>query len=125
VRDDHKTFELGVFTAGDGVLLVCGQGRGGTGIQATLPAHRGKPMGLAQPPGRVAQPEHRKWYGREAFDSGSRHFSRARRFMDLSWLVTGSSDKDSRFGDTPSRRRRSAAKVLPATPVDQPGARNI
>jgi putative restriction endonuclease len=68
----HKTFDLGVFTVADGVLLVSDKANGTTGFQETLLAHHGKPLRAAQHPNWQPLPEHLSWHGREVFKGEAR-----------------------------------------------------
>jgi putative restriction endonuclease len=69
----HKTFDLGVFTVADGVLLVSDQANGSTGFQETLLAYHGKPIRPAQHPDWMPHRTHLKWHGREVFKGEVRH----------------------------------------------------
>jgi putative restriction endonuclease len=69
----HKTFDLGVFTVADGVLLVSDQANGTTGFQEALLAYHGKPIRPAQHPDWLPQLEHLQWHGQEVFKREARH----------------------------------------------------
>jgi putative restriction endonuclease len=69
----HKTFDLGVFTVANGVLLVSDKANGPAGFQECLLAHHGKPLRSAQHPNWKPLPEHLAWHGREVFKGEARH----------------------------------------------------
>jgi putative restriction endonuclease len=69
----HKTFDLGVFTVENGVLLVSDQANGTTGFQEALLAYHGKPIREAQRPEWKPVGQHLEWHGREVFKGEARH----------------------------------------------------
>jgi putative restriction endonuclease len=70
----HKTFDLGVFTVREGMLLVSDQANGTTGFQETLLAYHGKRIREAQHPDWQPEPKHLEWHGREVFKGEARHW---------------------------------------------------
>jgi len=69
----HKTFDLGAFTLGDGLLLVSDQANGSMGFQESLLAHHGKPIRAPQRPEWKPKPDHLDWHAREVFKGEARH----------------------------------------------------
>lgn len=69
----HKTFDLGVFTVQEGLLLVSDQANGTTGFQEALMAFHGKPIRVPQHPDWQPGPCHLEWHGREVFKGEARH----------------------------------------------------
>ena len=69
----HKTFDLGVFTLTDGVLVVSDQTNGTAGFVETLLAYHGRPIRPPQHPGWRPEPKHVEWHGREVFKGEARH----------------------------------------------------
>jgi hypothetical protein len=69
----HKTFDLGVFTVLNEIVLVSDRANGSAGIQETLLAYHRKPIRPAQHSDWMPQPEHPKWHGREVFKGEARH----------------------------------------------------
>ena len=69
----HKTFDLGVFTVNNGVLLVSDQANGTAGFQESLMIYHGKPIRSAQRPNWWPEPKYLAWHKREVFKGEARH----------------------------------------------------
>ncbi len=69
----HKTFDLGVFTVDNGVVLISDQAHGTTGFEETLLAFHGQPIREAQRPEWKPDVDHLDWHGKEVFKGKARH----------------------------------------------------
>lgn len=69
----HKTFDLGVFTVSEGVLLVSDQAHGTSGFRETLLGYHGGPIREPQRPDWQPEPKHLDWHRREVFKGAPRH----------------------------------------------------
>jgi putative restriction endonuclease len=69
----HKTFDLGAFTVGDGLMLVSDQAFGGERFDEFLMAYHGKPIRPAQHPAWNPHPKHLEWHRNQVFKGEPRH----------------------------------------------------
>jgi putative restriction endonuclease len=69
----HKTFDLGVFTVAEGVVLVSDHVHGTSGFLETLMTYHGGPIREPQRPDWRPEPGHLAWHRREVFKGDPRH----------------------------------------------------
>lgn len=69
----QKTFDLGAFTVGGGVLLISDQVNGTAGFQENLLAYHGWPIRSPQRPDWKPELAHLEWHGPEVFKGEARH----------------------------------------------------
>jgi putative restriction endonuclease len=69
----HKTFDLGAFTVGEGLLLVSDQANGTAGFNEALMAFHGRPIRPPQHPDWLPEAGHLAWHRKEVFKGAERH----------------------------------------------------